>query len=86
MVYIYDTVSRHIIKSYSLCHSHTKYGVATYLPEGADPEAALRVHQEVPPEIVEHDGVPLAVLRELTPYHAQRLHLKARREKKGVIF
>ncbi len=43
MVYIYDTVSRHIIKSYSLCHSHTKYGVATYLPEGADPEAALRV-------------------------------------------
>ena len=44
--------------------------------EGPDPEAVGGVHQEVAAEVVEHDGVGLAVARVLVPDHSQRFDLK----------
>lgn len=44
--------------------------------EGSDPEAVGGVHQEVAAEVVEHDGVGLAVAGVLVPYHAQSFDLK----------
>ena len=41
-----------------------------------DPEAAGGVHEEVSAEVVEHDGVGIAVARVLVPNHSQRLDLE----------
>lgn len=41
----------------------------------SSPYAALRVHDEVAPDVVEHDRVPRRVLVVLAPDHAQRFHL-----------
>ena len=43
--------------------------------EGPDPEAVGGVHQEVAAEVVEHDGVGLAVAGVLVPNHSQRFDL-----------
>lgn len=42
-------------------------------------QAILRIHQEVPPQIIEHDSVSLIPLREFSPQHPKRLHLKYKR-------
>lgn len=40
-------------------------------------QSVLWVHEEISANVVEHDGVPLAVeLTVLAPYHPERLHLK----------
>ena len=59
--------------------------IIRYLTKGADPEPALRIHEEVPPEIVEHDGVALGVLRELAPDHTQRLHLGKKKSPNKLV-
>ena len=41
-----------------------------------DLESVGRVHEEVPPQVVEHDGVGAAVLRVLEPDHSESLHLE----------
>ena len=41
-----------------------------------NPESAGGIHQEVAAEVVEHDGVGIAVTWILVPNHSQRLDLK----------
>ena len=41
-----------------------------------DPESAGGIHQEVAAEVVEHDGVGIAVTWILVPNHSQRLDLE----------
>ena len=41
-----------------------------------DPESAGGIHEEVAAEVVEHDGVGIAVPRVLVPNHSQRLDLE----------
>ena len=41
-----------------------------------DLESVGRVHEEVPSQVVEHDGVGAAVLRVLEPDHSESLHLE----------
>ena len=41
-----------------------------------DPESAGGIHEEVAAEVVEHDGVGIAVARILVPNHSQRLDLE----------
>lgn len=45
------------------------------LTEGLDAQAALRIHQKIAPNVVEHNGVARTVLLELAPDNKQRFHL-----------
>ena len=51
------------------------------LPKGLDAQPVLRVHQKVPPNVVEHDGVLRRVeLAELAPDDAQWFDLQNSKE------
>lgn len=51
------------------------FSIQVTLTERLDAQAALRIHQKIASNVIEHNGVARTVLFELAPDNKQRLHL-----------
>ena len=56
--------------------THLWASFSPHLPKGPYLESVLRVHEEIPPQIIKHDCVGLGILGVLAPDYTQGFHLE----------